>query len=140
LISKEERRVMRVLRSRKLIALAAAVVVAAAGTGVGLSAVLSRTTLADVTNIHYSIVKFVANDYDSGWIMHPGIVIVQVQEGSLQITQGSCTPKTVGPGETFIKVPYVPVRGVSTGRVVFTATFLVPYELPLIMPATNPCP
>lgn len=131
---------MRVLRSKKLIALVAAVVVAAAGTGVGLSAVLSRTTLADATNIHYSIVKFVANDYDSGWIMHPGLVVVQVQEGSLQITQGSCTPKTVGPGETFIKVPYVPVRGVSTGRVVFTATFLVPYELPLIIPATSPCP
>src|ERR1700674_1273727 len=101
---------MRVLRSKKLIALVAAVAVAAAGTGVGLSAGLSRTMLADVTNIHYSIVKFVANDYDSGWIMHPGLVVVQVQEGSLQITQGSCTPKTVGPGETFIKVPYVPVR------------------------------
>ena len=139
--TKRARRAVKgVFSSKKSIALLAAVVVAATVTTVGISAVLSRTTLANATNIHYSIVRFVADDYDSSWIMHPGTVIIQVQEGSLQITQGSCTPKTVGPGETFIKAPFVPVRGVSTGRVVFTATFLVPYESPLSIPATNPCP
>lgn len=139
---KAKRAVKGVFRSKMSIALVLAVLVVGAVAAVGISAVLSKTTLVDSTNVHYSVLRVVANDYDSGWIMHPGTVIVQVQEGSLQIAQqGSCTAKTVGVGETFIKSPYVPTRGVSTGRVVFTATFFVPYELPLIMPvATNPCP
>jgi hypothetical protein len=128
------------LRSRKSLVLLAAVLVAAAVTAVAVAAVVSRTVMTDSTNVHLSVVRFVADDYDSGWVMHSGPVIVQVQQGSLQITQGSCTAKTVGPGETFVKTPFVPVRGVSTGRVVFTATFLVPYESPLLIPATNPCP
>jgi hypothetical protein len=133
-------RISKVFRSRRWIVLLAVLLVAAAVTAVAVSAVVSRTVLADGTNLHFSVIHFVADDYDSGWIMHAGPVIVQVQQGSLQITQGSCTAKTVGPGETFIKTPFIPVRGVSTGRVVFTATFIVPYESPLIIPATNPCP
>ena len=139
---KAKRAVKGVFRSKMSIALTVVVLVAASLTAVGISGVLSKTTLVNSTNLHYSVVRFVADDYDSGWIMHPGTVIIQVQEGSLQIAQqGSCTPKTVGVGETFVKSPYTPTRGVSTGRVVFTATFFVPYELPLIMPvATSPCP
>jgi hypothetical protein len=131
---------MRTLRSKKLIALVATVLVAAAASAVGIAGVVSRTVLADGENIHYSVIKFVADDYDSGWLEHHGLVVIQVQQGSLQITQGSCTAKTVGAGETFIKVPYSPVRGVSTGRVVFTATFLVRYEDPLSITVPSPCP
>ena len=133
---------MRILRSKKLIVLLAVALVAAATAAVGITAVravVSRTVLADGSNMHYSTIKFVADNYDSGWLTHPGLVFVQVQEGSLQITQGSCTPKTVSAGETFIKVPFSPVRGTSTGRVVFTATFIVPYEQPILTPAQNPC-
>ena len=135
---------MRILRSKRWIALMAAVLVAAAASAVGVAAsraVVSKTVLNDVTNMHYSTMKFVADDYDSGWLIHPGLVVVQVQQGSLQIkTADNCTAKTVGPGETFIKTPYTPTRGVSTGRVVFTATFIVPYEQPLLMPAPSACP
>lgn len=132
----------RVFRSKLSVALVVIALVAASLAAVGISAVVSRTTLANSTNIHYNVLRFVADDYDSGWIMHPGTVIIQVQEGSLQIAQeGSCTPRTVGAGETFIKAPFVPTHGVSTGRVVFTATFIVPYESPLSMPvAKSPCP
>lgn len=141
---------VRILRSKKLmIVLAATVLVAAATAAVAISSaggiqrtrgVVSRTILADGENIHYQFLKIVADDYDSGWLVHPGIVFIQVQEGSLQITQGGCTPKTVGPGETFIKVPYSPVRGTSKGRVVFTASFFVRYEDPLLIPVASPCP
>ena len=132
---------MRVLRSKKLIAVVAVALVAAATAAVGLTAVVSRTVLADGENLHYQVLKVVADNYDSGWLEHHGIVFVQVQEGSLQITsRGNCTPKTVAAGETYVKVPYVPVRGVSTGRVVFTATFLARYEEPLLIPVASACP
>ena len=131
---------VRVLRSKRLVVLLAVALIAAAPAAAALTAVVSRTVLANGQTIHYSTIKFVADDYDSGWLVHPGLVFVQVQEGSLQITQGSCTPKTVAAGETFIKVPFSPVRGVSTGRVVFTATFLVPNEQPLLTPVQSPCP
>ena len=73
---------------------------------------------------------------------HPGLAIVQVQSGTFQITQGSCTPKTVGAGETFIEVPYLPVRAVATGPVSWTTTLLVHFEeLPLIpWTGASPCP
>jgi hypothetical protein len=132
---------MRFLRSKKLIALVAVVLVAGAAVGVGISAVIGRTIVADGQNIHYQIVRSVADGFDSGWILHPGLVVVQVQEGSVQFTQGSCTPKTYSAGETFIKVPYVPSRGVATGRFVWTTTFLVRYEEPLTIPVPSPpCP
>ena len=132
---------MSVLRSKKIVVLVAAAVVAAALAAVGISAVLSQTVVADVTNIHLRIVRTHANDFDSGWHTHPGLAIVQVQEGSLQITQGSCTAKTVGPGETYIEVPYTPVRAVATGDVRWTTTFLVKYEEPVLTPlTTSPCP
>jgi hypothetical protein len=133
---------MRVLRSKKSIALVAAVLVAGAGAGVGISAVIKRTVVAEGENIHYQIVRQVADGFDSGWHMHPGLAIVQVQEGSVQITsQGSCsTPKTVSAGETSIEVPYVPIRAVATGRFAWTTTFLVRYEEPVTIPVPNPCP
>lgn len=133
---------MRILRSKKLIALVATVVVAAATAAVGISAVVSRTVLADGEDVTTeSIVRIVADDFDSGWVMHHGLVVVQVQQGSLQIAQqGSCTPKTVSAGETFIKTPFTPTRGTSVGRVVFTATFLLTYRDPQSIPVASPCP
>ena len=132
---------MRVLRSKKVIALAGAVLAAAALAAVGLSGVLSQTVEADGTNIHFRVVHTVANGFDSGWHIHPGLAIVQVQQGSFQITQGSCTPKTLNAGDTYIEVPYVPVRAVATGNVEWTTTFLVHYEEAVQTNlTTNPCP
>jgi hypothetical protein len=136
-----ERREMRVLRSKKTLALVSAAIVAAALAATGLSAVWAQVVQADTLGgIHFRVVSTSVNDFDSGWHIHPGLAIVQVREGTIQITQGSCTPRTIGPGETFIEVPYVPVRGVVSGRAVWTTTFLVKTEDP---PATNvnsPCP
>ena len=131
---------MRFLRSKKLIALVAVVLVAGAAAGVGISAVISRTIVADGENIHYQIVRSVADGFDSGWHIHPGLAIVQVQEGSVQITQGSCTPKTLNAGETLVEVPYAPVRAVATGRFVWTTTFFVRYEEAVTIPVPSPCP
>jgi hypothetical protein len=136
------RRVMRVLRSKKaIVVLVATLVAAGALAAVGISAVISRTVVADGQNIHYQIVRSVADGFDSGWHIHPGLAIVQVQEGSLQFTtQGNCTPKTLNAGETYIEVPYLPLRAVGTGRVAWTTTFLVRYEEAIQIPVPSPCP
>ncbi len=106
-----------------------------------IAAVLSSTVLTDGSNVHLRVTRTVADGFDSGWHSHPGLVIVQVQEGSLQISQGSCTPKTINVGETYVEVPFVPARAVATGRAAWTTTFLVRYEDPLLSPtATSPCP
>ena len=131
---------MRFLRLKKIYVLAGAVLAAAAITAVGISAVTSQTVLADGTNLHIRVVKTKAYDFDSGWHIHPGPAIVQVQAGSLQITQGSCTPKTVAAGETYIEVPFTPVRGVATGDVTWTTTLIGSYEDKLLTPVTSPCP
>ena len=132
---------MRILRSKKLIALAAAVLVAAALAATGLSAVWAQVVHADtVGGIHFRVVSTSVDGFDSGWHIHPGLAIVQVREGSLQITQGSCTPKTVGPGETLVEVPYQPVRGVAPGRAVWTTTFLTKTEDSPTLSMASPCP
>jgi hypothetical protein len=131
---------MRFLRSKNGLILVGAVLAAAALTAVGISAVTSQTVLADGTNLHIRVIKTAANDYDSGWHIHPGPAIVQVQQGSFQITQGSCTAKMVAAGETFIEVPFVPVRAVATGSIVWTTTLLGRYEDKLLTPVANPCP
>jgi hypothetical protein len=117
-----------------------AVLAAATLAAVGISAVQSQDVLAEGTNLHIRVVKTVANDFDSGWHIHPGPAIVQVQQGSFQITQGSCTARTVGAGETFIETPFVPVRAVATGPIVWTTTLLGRYEDKLLTPVSSPCP
>jgi len=135
----QERRARGLRLGRRGIALVAGVVLAAALGAVAIAAVTSQTVLADGTNLHIRVVKTVANDFDSGWHVHPGPAIVQVEQGSLQITQGSCTPKTVSAGETYIEIPFVPVRAVATGNVVWTSTVLGKYEDRLLTPVASPC-
>jgi hypothetical protein len=131
---------MRLLRSRRALVIAAVAVASAALTAAGFSAVTSQGVLAEGTNLHMRVVKTEANDYDSGWHVHPGPAIVQVQEGSFQITQGSCSPRTVGAGETYVETPFVPVRAVATGKIVWTTTLLGRYEDKLLVPVTSTCP
>jgi len=137
----ERRRLMRILHSKKITALVGGVAIAAAAAAVAVAAVTSQTVLADGNTLHYRFVRTAADGFDSGWHIHPGLAIVQVQEGSLQLTQGSCTPKTVAAGETYIEVPYLPVRGTATGKVAWTTSLLVRAEEPLTIPlTTKPCP
>ena len=138
---------MRFPRSKRFVVLAVVTVAAAAAAAVAIAAVTSQRVMAEGNSLHYRFVKTEANGFDSGWHVHPGLAIVQVQEGSLQIYQGSCTPRTVGAGETYIEVPWEPVRGVATGRVVWTTSLLVNGPDPLSVPLAayspsrpNPCP
>jgi hypothetical protein len=132
---------MRILRSKKaIVVLASTAVGAAVLAATAFSGIISQTIMRDSTNVHLRIVRSVADVYDSGWHVHPGPAVVQVQEGSFQITQGSCTPQTVSAGQTFVEVPFLPVRAVATGRVAWTTTLFGPYEDPLLTPTTSPCP
>ncbi len=134
--------VMRVLHSKKaIVALIAAVVAAAALAAVALPAVIGREVIREGNNIHYQFARITADGLDSGWHIHPGLVVVRVLEGSLQFTaQASCAPKTVAAGETYIEAPFVPIRAVATGRVVFIVAQFVRDEEPLMSPVASPCP
>jgi hypothetical protein len=137
---------MRVLRSKKFLVLLAGVVVAGSAVAVAIAAVTSQQVITDTTNVHLRVQKTIADGFDSGWHVHPGIAIVQVQEGSIQIYENSCTPKTVAAGDTSIEVPYQPVRAIATGHVVWTTTFVLDgaglFTIPLssYSPGLNPCP
>jgi hypothetical protein len=140
---------MHIPRSRKLLVLLGAVVSAGVLVAATGAAVIFRPTLADGTDLRYRFEKVVtdASGFDSGWHIHPGLVIVQIESGSVQFTQGSCTAKTYGPGETIFEVPWKAARFVTTGSATWTATFLVPARQQLTVPMgaytpsqPNPCP
>lgn len=140
---------MRVPRAKKLIALSAAIVASGSLVAIAGGAVLMRESLADGTDLRYRFERVVtdASGFDSGWHIHPGLVIVQIEAGSVQFTQGSCTAKTYGPGDTIFEVPWKAARFVSSGAAVWTTTFLVPSRQQLTVPMSaytpqraNPCP
>jgi len=138
---------MRALRVRQLVFLGV-LIGSLAVAGTALSGVINQRAIADTSNVHLKIVRTQANGFDSGWHVHPGVAIVQVQEGSFQIYQGTCTPVTVGPGQTFIEVPHLPVRAIAAGFVNWTSTLITTgYDSPQIALADyandknyNPCP
>jgi hypothetical protein len=73
---------------------------------------------------------------------HPGPVIVQVQEGYLKITQATCHPNVIGPGETYIETPGVPVFAEADHAATWTITEILPDSHPGDpdrVPAANPC-
>lgn len=140
---------MHVLRSKKLLVLLAAVVTGGAIVAATGAAVIFRQGLADGTDLRYRFERVVtdASGFDSGWHIHPGLVIVQIEAGSVQFTQGSCTAKTYGPGDTIFEVPWKPARFVATGSSAWTTTFFVPERQALSIPLSayspqqpNPCP
>jgi hypothetical protein len=124
-----------------------ALVVLAAAIGVGIaSAVVTSAILADTNVVREKIVRtqFTPSaeqlTFAAGWHMHPGLSIVQVQEGRLTILQ-SCRSTKVGPGETFVEVPYLPVNAVASGPVKWTTTFVLADSTPGApdrLPATDP--
>ena len=111
-------------RTKPVLALLAVGIIACTVTAVALAAVSSQRVINDTGNVHLRVVRTVADGFDSGWHVHPGIAVVQVQEGAFQIYQGSCTPRTVSAGDTFIEVPHLAVRAVATGRIAWTTTLI----------------
>ncbi len=68
---------------------------------------------------------------------------VQVQDGYLKITQGTCHPNVVGPGETYIETPGVPVIAEANKATTWTITELFPNSAPGApdrVSTTSPCP
>ena len=97
---------MRLFRSKRaIVTLASTAVAAGAFAAVALPALVSQQVINEANSSHFRIVRTIADGFDSGWHVHPGIAIVQVQQGSFQITQGSCTARTVGAGDTYIEAP-----------------------------------
>ncbi len=140
---------MRNRRSKSFLVVLFALLVAGAAVTVAAAAVISQQVYAEGDGLHYRFEKRTsdASGFDSGWHVHPGLAIVQVESGSFQIYQGSCTPKTVNAGETFIEVPWKPVRAVATGSITWTTSLLVPSGQQLLIPLAsynpqqpNPCP
>jgi hypothetical protein len=140
---------MRTRRSKSFLVVLVALLVTGAAVTVAAAAVISQQVYAEGDGLHYRFEKRTtdASGFDSGWHVHPGLAIVQVESGSFQIYQGSCTPKTVNAGETFIEVPWKPVRAVATGSVTWTTSLLVPSGQQLLIPLAsynpqqpNPCP
>jgi len=115
---------MDILLSKRVFALFAVIVLCGATAAVAIPALTSQQVIYDGSSVNLRIVRSVADGFDSGWHIHPGVAIVQVQQGSFQITQGSCTPTTVSAGQTFIEVPHLAVRAVTTGHVEWTTTLI----------------
>ncbi len=140
---------MRALRSKRLLVLLAVLVLSSTVVVVAFAAVTSRQVYADGSGLRFRFER-VATDaagFDSGWHIHPGLVIVQIESGSVQFTQGSCTPRTFGPGEVIFEVPWKPARFVATGATSWTSTFLVATDQEFTVPLSryspaqaNPCP
>jgi hypothetical protein len=136
------------LRSKRVILLLAAVFAAGGLATAALSAVLSQQVIADTNGVHIRIVRTAVDSFDSGWHIHPGIAVVQVQSGSFQIYQNSCTPVTVSAGQTYIEIPHLAVRAIASGPTVWTTTLLTtaadPPQIPAApyynVPNFNPCP
>jgi len=129
------------LSRRTILALIAALLAAGALAAVAVPAVTGETVVGDGQNLHYRFSRLTADGLDTGWHVHPGLGVLQVQEGSLQVTvQGNCTPKTLAAGDTYVEAPFVPVRVVAAGHVVFNVALYVAYEQPFTSRVASPCP
>jgi quercetin dioxygenase-like cupin family protein len=119
--------------------IAACLALAAAGLAVGIAFAASMVVV-DTSDVRLRVVQSeFESGFDSGWHTHPGPVIVQVQEGTFKIYQGGCEPVVVHAGDSYIEVPFVPVRAVAKGRIVWTTSQILPVELPAQDPAVPPC-
>jgi quercetin dioxygenase-like cupin family protein len=122
-------------------AILAAVAFAAAVVGAGIGYAAS-TVVTDTNTVRLRIIQSeFDNGFDSGWHTHPGPVIVQVQEGALSIFQGSCAPRIIRAGKTYLEIPLDPVRAVATGHAKWTTSQILPNNVgdPAQTPADSPC-
>jgi len=133
---------MRILRTKKWAVLIAFVVGGAIGAGAAIAA--TTTTVAADTNTVRERIAQISTDggFNSGWHIHPGPVIVQVQDGYLKITQNTCNPTVVGPGDTYIETPGQPVLATADHATKWTITEFLPNSAPGDpdrVTTTNPC-
>ena len=111
--------------------------VAVGVTGIALAA---STVVTDTNDVRLRIVKSQFDDgFESTWHTHPGPVIVQVQSGYFKLYQGSCAPRIVGPGESYIEIPNVPVKAVARGEIEWTTSMILPVGPPAATDVADPC-
>jgi hypothetical protein len=141
---------MPVLRPKtKWIVLACLVLAAAVGVGVA-AATLTSTLVSDThpaggpaSDVRLRIARFDfvpsagQPTFSSGWHTHPGPVIVQVETGRLKLVQ-ACTTTVVGPGETYIETPELPLIATAKRAAKWTNSFILPADKPLSSPASEP--
>lgn len=133
---------------RKWLIIGSLLLAGAVGVGIAVAAVTS-TTLADTNVVRERIVvtEFTPDAaqprFTTGWHIHPGLPVVQVQEGQLTIYQ-HCRTYKLGRGDTYIETPYVPVNAETKRHAKWTTTSLLPNittAAPDRLPATEPsCP
>ncbi|HXG75600.1 MAG TPA: AraC family ligand binding domain-containing protein [Gaiellaceae bacterium] len=140
---------MQVLRRKTFVVPFVALLAGAILAAVAAAAVTSRQVLGEGEGLRYRFERVVtdAAGFDSGWHVHPGLVIVQIESGSVQFYQGSCTARTLGPGDTLIEVPWKPARFVAPGSATWTTSLIVPTGQQLSVGQSayspqqaNPCP
>ena len=121
---------MQRLRSKRWAVLVAFVV--GGGIGAGIAIAATTTTLVSDTNVVRERIARISTDggFNSGWHIHPGPVIVQVQEGYLKITQNTCNPTVVGPGDTYVETPGQPVIAEAKNAAKWTITEILPDSHP----------
>jgi len=113
------------------------------GTSVAIAAVVSSNVVADTNTVREKIVKTeVEGGFESGWHIHPGPAIVQVEAGQIMLFQNTCHPRILNAGDTFIEIPGVPVNAVVKDHAKWTTTFFLPNSAPGQpdrLAATDPC-
>jgi quercetin dioxygenase-like cupin family protein len=137
---------VRPLRSKtSWIVLAVLALALAVGVGVA-AATLTQSVVTDTNSVRLRIVHsdFVPSDdqpeFSSGWHTHPGPVIVQVQQGYLKITQATCNPNVIGPGETYVETPGLAVLATANKEVHWTTSMILPGGVDPATPlASGPC-
>ncbi|WP_411078128.1 cupin domain-containing protein [Streptomyces sp. cmx-10-25] len=70
---------------------------------------------------------------DTGWHVHPGLVVLTVQKGTIVRKNADCTEEVFPAGSSFIKQGNVPLNGVNEGTepVELHLTYLKPKGTPL---------
>ena len=129
---------MRLLRSKKKLAVLGVFVLGAAvGAGVAVAVVTNPMPTVDTNVVREKIVfsqftpDAVQPEFKSGWHTHPGPVIIQVQSGALRLTSSAtCQTVVVGPGQTIIEAPEVPIIATANQPTKWTATLILPNSTP----------
>ncbi|MGI5404274.1 cupin domain-containing protein [Streptomyces sp. CA-135486] len=70
---------------------------------------------------------------DTGWHVHPGLVVLTVQKGTIVRRNADCTEEVFPQGTSFIKQGNVPLNGVNEGTepIELHLTYLKPKGTPL---------
>jgi quercetin dioxygenase-like cupin family protein len=130
---------MRLFKSRKALGFGA-IALWAVAIGVPV-AIAASVELRNTTDVRLRVVHSAfADGFDSGWHTHPGPVIVQVQQGAFKMYQNGCQPTVVQKGETYLEIPFVPIRAVANGPIEWTTSQVIPAaDAPQTNLSEDPC-